>query len=88
MLWGTEAYERSQESSGKSFNRAYLHFMKASLCSDRDEAEPDWSAGMNSNEKLIQSKDGNTGLVRNKSPHSMTPTPTVHTLSVQHAFWK
>ena len=90
MLSGTAAYDRRQEGSENSYNRAniYLHLMKASLSFDRDEAEPDWSAVVDSNEELIQSKDGNTGLPRNKIPYGMTPTPMLHTLSAQHAFWK
>lgn len=72
MLSGTAAYDRRHESSENSHNRAniYLHLMKVSLSSDRDEAEPDWSAGVDNNEELIQSKDGNTGLPRTKAPCS------------------
>lgn len=62
--------------------------MKASLSSDGDEAESDLSAGVVSKEELIQRKDGNTGLPRNKTPHGVTPTPTLHIPSAQHAFWK
>lgn len=90
MLLGTAAYDRRQESSENSHNGAsiYLHLMKASISSDRDEAEPDWSAGVGSSEELIQSKDSNTAPPRNKTPYGVTPAPMLHTLSAQHAFWK